>query len=295
MSHTPPRNSKVKKHSPRPTVTNPKISNGHQDVQKWHIKNWSKTGGIKLSLSLRPHVKLERSNRLPLGMEQKQEIDSKCTSHEIDTVSFRGTSEVAPSTSNDNDTVSSRCSSQVAPSTYDTHNMSSVSVNSDKMENLRSLSSPISLKPDTDLSNGKVTRPSTGKESTESGSRLAQLLANGVCNLDEDQASATSSSTSSANQKSISRNSRLKNKSTLEERAMFHFNDLFNFYPPKLVVKEGALVPEHSLSVKKIDRNNLSCLTETHPFFRWSLGTPVTSQSQRAPNSRNGRKRKAVS
>ena len=142
---------------------------------------------------------------------------------------------------------------------------------------------------------------SNGKESFDNASTLCALLSNSTRNYDDDQVSITSSSTNStnSNQRTSSRLTR-KSKSNLDEKecsksqSLFRFNDLFSFVPPKLVVKEGELVPEHSLSVKKVERNSLSRLPEAHPFLKWSLGRPVTNQSQRT-QSRNGRKRKATS
>ena len=55
-------------------------------------------------------------------------------------------------------------------------------------------------------------------------------------------------------------------------KSTFNFNKMFSFYPPKLVVKDGELVPERSLSVRGID---LTTLPENHPFLSWSLGQPV--------------------
>lgn len=177
----------------------------------------------------------------------------------------------------------------------------------DRRANLRQFTDPHSLRLNLDLINNKRNQSSlvsNSKEIFDSNSSLCTLMSNSTRNYDDDQISVTSSSTNSTNCSSQRTSSRLirKNKSNLDEResaesqSLFRFNDLFSFFPPKLVVKDGELVPEHSLSVKKFDRASLSCLPEEHPFLKWSLGHPVTNQSQRTQSTcRNGRKRKAIS
>ena len=55
----------------------------------------------------------------------------------------------------------------------------------------------------------------------------------------------------------------------------FNFNQLFSYYPPKLVVKDGELLPERSLSLKRVDRTTVGNLPENHPFHSWNLGQPA--------------------
>ena len=55
----------------------------------------------------------------------------------------------------------------------------------------------------------------------------------------------------------------------------FKFNELFSYYPPKLVVQDGDLCPQHSLSVNGLDRSKLNNLPQSHPFWNWTLGQPT--------------------
>ena len=55
-------------------------------------------------------------------------------------------------------------------------------------------------------------------------------------------------------------------------KSTFSFEDVFGYYPPKLVVRNGQLEPAYSLSVKNSDH---SVLPEAHPILNWTLGRPV--------------------
>lgn len=55
-------------------------------------------------------------------------------------------------------------------------------------------------------------------------------------------------------------------------RSTFSFENVFGYYPPKLVVRNGQLEPAYSLSVKNSDH---SVLPESHPILKWTLGRPV--------------------
>lgn len=58
-----------------------------------------------------------------------------------------------------------------------------------------------------------------------------------------------------------------------ENTGTINFDELFNYYPPKLIVQDGDLCPEHSLSVSGIERSKLS---PTHPFWSWTMGQPIS-------------------
>ena len=58
-------------------------------------------------------------------------------------------------------------------------------------------------------------------------------------------------------------------------KSTFNFSQLFNYFPPKLVVKDGELLPERSLSVRRVDRTTVGNLPENHPFLSWNLGQPA--------------------
>ena len=103
-------------------------------------------------------------------------------------------------------------------------------------------------------------------------------------------ASGSTNSTNSSGQRSSSQVTRRTKASEKEPSPVFRFNELFSFYPPRLVVRDGELVPEHSLSVKNLDKNSVASLPESHPFLSRTLGCPVSGKG-----SRNGRKRKAPS
>ena len=120
----------------------------------------------------------------------------------------------------------------------------------------------------------------------------SNTLANSV--LDDDISSVASISTNGSGQRSSARVTRRTRASEKEKKAPFRFNDLFNFYPPKLVVRDGELVPEQSLSVKDMDRASISNLPESHPFMHWRVGEPVSEKDEEESSKNSGRKRKIV-
>lgn len=96
---------------------------------------------------------------------------------------------------------------------------------------------------------------------------------------DDDQLSVTSSSTNSTTSSfrggTSSRRSALNlntGKNGLDATSSFCFEDLFSFCPPKLIVKDGDLVPEKSLQVKDLDRHSIP---KGHPLLKWTLGQPI--------------------
>ena len=58
----------------------------------------------------------------------------------------------------------------------------------------------------------------------------------------------------------------------LPVKSTFSFEDVFGYYPPRLVVRNGQLEPAYSLSVKSSDH---SMVPEAHPILKWTLGRPV--------------------
>lgn len=115
--------------------------------------------------------------------------------------------------------------------------------------------------------------------------------------ITEDDIVSVASTCISTNSNSGQRSTRLSKRNKVapkEKPSSFRFDDLFSYYPPKLVVRDGDLVPENSLSVKHLDRMAISNLPESHPFLHWNLGKPV-SGSKVSDSGKNGRKRKMVS
>ena len=60
--------------------------------------------------------------------------------------------------------------------------------------------------------------------------------------------------------------------SLLRINSNFSLQSLFSYCPPTLVVRNGELVPEKSLSIKDFDQFSLP---SSHPISSWSLGQPV--------------------
>ena len=100
---------------------------------------------------------------------------------------------------------------------------------------------------------------------------------------DDDQISIASSSTNSTNSTSNgSRGSRTRSRPACRSsknhvdatgpRATICLEELFSYYPPRLVIKDGDLHPEQSLSAKNLDRHSVP---ESHPLLKWTLGQPV--------------------
>ena len=106
---------------------------------------------------------------------------------------------------------------------------------------------------------------------------------------DDDQVSIASSSTNSNNSKTVAFSSRATSRAvrssvdSVAQKQPFSFESLFSFLgPPKLVVRDGELVPEQSLSLKNVDRH---AVPEGHPIFNWSCGQPVKPVAKRRKKS----------
>lgn len=136
--------------------------------------------------------------------------------------------------------------------------------------------------------NGKPGVLQTHRDSLDNGSNSHQ---------EDDQLSITSSSTNSTNN-SIS--GRVRTKGTAKAgrhvtvtKPTFSFDELFSYYPPKLVLIDDELQPAQSLSVKGLDRHSLP---EAHPFLKWTLGQPVrslTTSRKKRKNYANGNGQKS--
>ena len=74
-----------------------------------------------------------------------------------------------------------------------------------------------------------------------------------------------------------------------ETQGTFNFEQLFGYYPPKLVIQDGDLCPERSLSVSGLERSKLSSLSPTHPFWNWTLGQPINKAA--APSIKTSRRK----
>ena len=57
-----------------------------------------------------------------------------------------------------------------------------------------------------------------------------------------------------------------------DRKSAFSFEQVFSYYPPKLVVRNGQLEPAYSLLVRD---SELSALPSSHPLLNWSMGKPV--------------------
>ena len=77
---------------------------------------------------------------------------------------------------------------------------------------------------------------------------------------------------------------------TSTSKSSINFDQVFGYYPPKLIMKDGELQPERSLSIKRLERSAISGLPERHPFLSWNLGQPVSKASDTLRG--RGRKRK---
>lgn len=77
-------------------------------------------------------------------------------------------------------------------------------------------------------------------------------------------------------------------------KSTFKFEEMFSFFPPKLVVRNGELVPEQSLSVKHLDKQGIANLPASHPFRSWTLGQPTRSTGK-CPRKRKAGNSKTVS
>ena len=81
---------------------------------------------------------------------------------------------------------------------------------------------------------------------------------------------------------------------TSKSKSSIIFDQVFSYYPPKLIVKDGELQPEKSLSVKGLDRSAISGLPEGHPFLSWNLGQPPKSSVTLRGRGRKRKPPKAV-
>ena len=121
-------------------------------------------------------------------------------------------------------------------------------------------------------------------------------------NFEDDQLSVASSSTHSAQSKgsgyvlsAISGRGSTKSNSSSSSsdpnglKSTIKFEEMFSYFPPKLVIRNGELQPECTLSVKNLDRQGIANLPRSHPFLSWTLGQP-TRTTTKCP-----RKRKAGS
>ena len=104
---------------------------------------------------------------------------------------------------------------------------------------------------------------------------------------EDDQISVASSSTNSNKSSKVtsgrSRTSKLtRNGGVLDAasiKSTFSLQNLFSFYDPlKLVVKDGELLPEHSLSLKDFDRQSIPT---GHPVFKWTPGQSVKGMKRK--------------
>ena len=81
---------------------------------------------------------------------------------------------------------------------------------------------------------------------------------------------------------------------TSKSKSSINFDQVFSYYPPKLIVKDGELQPERSLSVKGLDRSAISGLPEGHPFLSWNLGQPAKASVTLRGRGRKRKPPKAV-
>ena len=134
--------------------------------------------------------------------------------------------------------------------------------------------------------------PTVETELSTNGAVLDQLLME--CEIErrpsvseDDMTSIASSSntTSSSSANSFAKTTRSHQKqrggkkgvrasqnNLLRVNSNFSLESLFSYCPPTLTVRNGELVPEKSLSIKRLDRFSLP---SSHPIDRWSLGQPV--------------------
>ena len=81
---------------------------------------------------------------------------------------------------------------------------------------------------------------------------------------------------------------------TSKSKSSINFDQLFSYYPPKLVVIDGELQPERSLSIKRLERSAISGLPEGHPFLSWNLGQPAKASVTLRGRGRKRKPPKAV-
>ena len=81
---------------------------------------------------------------------------------------------------------------------------------------------------------------------------------------------------------------------TSKSKSSIIFDQVFSYYPPKLIVKDGELQPAKSLSIKGLDRSAISGLPEGHPFLSWNLGQPPKSSVTLRGRGRKRKPPKAI-
>ena len=81
---------------------------------------------------------------------------------------------------------------------------------------------------------------------------------------------------------------------TSKSKSSINFDQVFSYYPPKLVVVDGVLQPERSLSIKRLERSAISGLPEGHPFLSWNLGQPAKASVTLRGRGRKRKPPKAV-
>ena len=124
------------------------------------------------------------------------------------------------------------------------------------------------------------------------GSNEAPLISNGI---DNEGHRIDTNSRSSANKMGVEVEVQ-EGMSLLGGSGRFEFDKLFSYYPPKLVLLDGDLCPERSLSVCDMERSKLNSLPPDHPFLGWSLGQPTTKPNPPAikPTRKNKIKSKTL-
>lgn len=111
--------------------------------------------------------------------------------------------------------------------------------------------------------------------------------------MEEDIISVTGSSSVNETSSGLWKDSRPKSsKSAIQESGSqmastgsggtINFSKLFSYYPSKLVLQDGDLCPQYSLSVSGLERSKLNTLPPTHPFLSWNLGQPTNKPAASA-------------
>lgn len=77
-------------------------------------------------------------------------------------------------------------------------------------------------------------------------------------------------------------------------KSSINFDQVFGYYPPKLILKDGELQPERSLSIKRLERSAVSGLPDGHPFLSWNLGQPAKASVTLRGRGRKRKPPKAV-
>ena len=131
---------------------------------------------------------------------------------------------------------------------------------------------------------------------TQTPANRPPLLTSDVCRgvMEDDRLSVASSSSLSVHENFTGgrRSLRGQQRSVMNGNA-FKFNDLFGYYPPKLVIQNGDLCPMYSLSVSGMDRSMLNSLPPSHPFWSWTPGQPTNRNAAAHGAKTNRRKNKS--